>query len=113
MNKTIREWYEELPEPYKTEALANCEKQSTLDWNTADATCNKLSEAVAFGFLWQNTPENEDYWQVVYDTLEADEFDEEHDEEQQYEADEFKKNRREDWELEAEQEDNHLPEFED
>ena len=99
MEKTIEQWFQELPEPYRTQTLENCEKQSTIDWNAADATCDKLSDAVALGFLWQDTPEGEEYWQEVYDTIAANEFDEEHDEEQRWEA---------------QQEDNHnLTEFED
>ena len=86
MEKTIEQWFQELPEPYKTKALTNCQEQSTIDFNAADATCNKLSEAVAFGFLWQDTLEGEPYWQEVYDTISANEFDEEHDEEQRWEA---------------------------
>ena len=101
MEKTIREWYEELPEPYRTKALANCEKQSPEGHEVLDSPSRSKSTAIATGFLWQDTPEHEDYWKEVYDTLEA------------HEADEFKENRREDWEWEAEQENKNKTEFED
>ena len=89
MEKTIEQWFQELPEPYKTLAITNAAKQSTLNFNKEDVNCNKLSDAIAIGFLWQETLEGESYWEEVYDTLKADEF---------------KEYRREDWEWEAEQE---------
>ena len=108
MEKTIEQWFQELPEPYKTKALTNCQEQSTFDWNTGDANCNSSSQAIAFGFLWQDTPEGEEYWQEVYDTIAADE-----DAFITLEADEFDDNHKEEQQYEAEQENQHLPEFED
>ena len=78
MEKTIKEWFEELPEPYKTQVLTNCK--------IPDEIVGSKLEAIAIGFLWSDTPEGEEYWHDVFLTLEAAEFDEAHEEEQQWEA---------------------------
>ena len=80
MEKTIEQWFQELPEPYRTKALENCKSPNDNE------VVETLSTAIAVGFLWQDTPEGEDYWSEVNETLVADEFDEEHDEEQRWEA---------------------------
>lgn len=80
MEKTIEQWFQELPEPYRTKALENCKSPNDNE------VVETLSIAIAVGFLWQDTPEGEEYWHDVYLTLEAARFDENHHEEQQYEA---------------------------
>ena len=91
MEKTIKEWYEELPEPYRTQAITNCETQSPKGYDILNSFSQCKSRAIAQGFFWQTSPEGEEYWSEINLTLEADEF---------------KENRREDWEWEVDQEDN-------
>ena len=80
MEKTIEQWFQELPEPYRTKALENCKQPNDNE------VVNSMIAALASGFLWQDTPEGESYWDDIFLTLQAAEFDEEHDEEQRWEA---------------------------
>jgi len=80
MEKTIEQWFQELPEPYRTKALENC--TSPID----NEMVGSMMDALASGFLWQDTPEGEAYWDDVFLTIQANEFDDNHHEEQQYEA---------------------------
>lgn len=91
--KTIKEYLNELPEPYKTQALKNIESIKT------DCFAISLEDAILGAFLWDFSPEGHDYWQDLHDGIKADKFAEEHYEEQQWEA--------------QQEENNHLPEFED
>lgn len=61
--KTIREWLEELPEPYRTQAINNTEKNRLL---THDVS---LREAITVAFFWGNSPEGHEYWAEFYKTL--------------------------------------------
>lgn len=63
MKKTIKEWLEELPEPYRTEALANLfEKNKSLVKST-------LADALIAAFGWKITPQGYDYWRDIFDKL--------------------------------------------
>jgi cobalamin biosynthesis Mg chelatase CobN len=60
--KTILEWYEELPEPIRSQAIANYDYENSV--------AITLSGAIATGFNWGTTPEGFDYWsdsQNTYD----------------------------------------------
>lgn len=63
--KTIREWLEELPEPYKTQAKQNTKKLSVFKLEEPT-----LSDAVMSAFRWETTPEGLNYWMNLYDELE-------------------------------------------
>jgi hypothetical protein len=52
--KTIKKWYEEFPEPYRTQALANV-KYPEVKWSTP-------LDALAGGFDWYYSPEGAKYW---------------------------------------------------
>lgn len=58
--KTIREWLEELPEPYRSEALKNADKDKL------DAMEDLLSHAIAEAFDWEDSPQGFDYWNNQY-----------------------------------------------
>lgn len=91
--KTIREYLNELLEPYRTQALANTNEMKLNCYAIG------LEQAVKTAFVWIESHEGHDYWQDLHDGIKADKFAEEHYEEQQWEA--------------QQEENNHLPEFED
>lgn len=59
MTKTIKEWLEELPEPYRTQALNNMEVDEPY---SGDEETANLSKALHSAFLWDKTREGLDYW---------------------------------------------------
>lgn len=61
MNKTIKEWLSELPEPYKTKAL----KYAALE-KTEDKTVNTMHEAIMEAFTWGQTIQGKHYWLGLY-----------------------------------------------
>ena len=61
--KTIREWLEELPEPYRTQAINNTSESVLM------VEEESLSEAVTGAFSWWDSPEGLEYWSDFYDTL--------------------------------------------
>lgn len=61
--KTIKEWLSELPEPYKTKALANASK-AVLKEEEPD-----LNQALRAAFIWETAPEGKVYWDNVTDAL--------------------------------------------
>lgn len=56
MEKTAKEWFEEFPEPYRTQALDNADKE-LLNFKFSSAL-----EAVKGTFFWDDSPERHDYW---------------------------------------------------
>lgn len=61
--KTIREWLEELPEPYRSQAFRN-----TPCINT-DLYAPSLKYAIVRAFVWHKSPEGFEYWEKLDDTL--------------------------------------------
>lgn len=57
--KTIREWLEELPEPYRSQALEN------MDIEDADIEHDNFERALCGAFLWMDSPEGWDYWNKI------------------------------------------------
>ncbi len=68
MEKTIKEWLETLPEPYRTEALDET-KGRILKTNQGS-----LTEAIERAFIWADTPRGAFYWDDVRNRAEAGEF---------------------------------------
>ena len=58
MNKPIKEWFRDLPEPVRTKALAN------FDGKVLEA--NSLASAIFDGFDWVHTLQGADYWNRQY-----------------------------------------------
>lgn len=54
--KTIKQWLEELPEPYRTQALENL-KSDKYD---------SIEKALLNAFDWWNSPEGWNYWSEFY-----------------------------------------------
>ena len=63
MEKTILEWLEELPEPYRSQAIKN------YDGEFKDAAT--LSDALAYAFSWYASPEKKDYWKDLHTKLKS------------------------------------------
>jgi hypothetical protein len=63
MNKTIREHLNDLPEPYRTEALNMLSEQS------ANIIKEKADEALDSAFVWADSPQGFNYWASFHITL--------------------------------------------
>ena len=61
--KTIREWFQELPEPYASQAIAN-----SLPGNLM-ATCDNIFMAFSCGFTFKNSKEGLGYWKEYYEKM--------------------------------------------
>ena len=62
--KTIREWLEELEEPYRSEAIAN------TPINVLKYTgCTILSNALIKAFEWGETKHSFDYWNDLHESI--------------------------------------------
>jgi hypothetical protein len=60
MNKTIKQWLTELPEPHRTRALDNYDERG--DEYTIYVA---LETVVCAAFSWHDTPEGVDYWDEI------------------------------------------------
>ena len=61
--KTIREWFETLPEPYRTQAIEN-----SLTGNL-NAPAENMFIALSCGFKYRRSPQGFDYWKDFQDKL--------------------------------------------
>lgn len=57
MKKTIAQWLQELPEPYRTKALNNSRGRTNRHEEV-----DSLSTALMCAFFWKESPEGHDYW---------------------------------------------------
>lgn len=67
--KTIEQCFNELPEPYRSQALENTLNQWGEKILKAPAPTIKF--ALFVGFIWADTPkeQGQDYWYNLYKTL--------------------------------------------
>lgn len=65
MEKSIKEWLEELPDGIREKALRYHEESK---WKASHA--NSLAEALGNGFDWYYTDEGFDYWEEIHDKAE-------------------------------------------
>jgi hypothetical protein len=65
---TIIEHLNELPEPYRTEALNETEKQGR-DLSEYQDFCKDKEFAVMLAFDWSKSMKGEDYWSELCETL--------------------------------------------
>lgn len=67
--KTIEQWFNELPEPYRSQALENTLNQ----WGEKilKAPAHSIKLALLTGFTWEDTPKEQGhrYWEKLYYTL--------------------------------------------
>jgi hypothetical protein len=66
-NKTALEWFNQLPEPYRTQAIENSTRP--------DAVYQSLARALIRNFNWASTPQKKFYWHDIYERAELGEFD--------------------------------------
>jgi hypothetical protein len=66
-NKTALEWFKQLPEPYRTQAIQNSTRP--------DAVYQSLARALIRNFNWASTPQKKFYWHDIYERAELGEFD--------------------------------------
>lgn len=59
MTKTIREWFDELPEPQRSQAIENMHK--TLQ----NKVIPSLSMAIRAGFQWSGSTQGFIYWRNI------------------------------------------------
>jgi hypothetical protein len=71
MSKTAKEWFEQLPEPYRTQAIENWEKSKISDKENPVISLNWALDT----FIWKKTIQGGDYWQVIWDRAFKGEFD--------------------------------------
>lgn len=62
--KTIKEWLETLPEPYKEKALEYAALENTLE--TRQET---LHDALHSAFIWKQTVQGFEYWKGLFNGL--------------------------------------------
>lgn len=63
--KTIKQWLEELPEPYRTQALENADRCDL------DKDAKSKPAALRNAFEWEETPEDQGYyyWEDLWEKL--------------------------------------------
>lgn len=59
--KKISDWFNELPEPQRTQALANVDKAKRGHF-----CVRQMSTALMEGFEWANTPQGYEYWNQIH-----------------------------------------------
>src|SRR5690606_36046021 len=60
MEKTIREWLDDLHEPVRTQAIVNTPMANLKK------TMPSLERALICGFLWGDTPQGHGYWKEIH-----------------------------------------------
>jgi hypothetical protein len=56
--KPIKTWFEELPEPYKSQAIQNS--------RNLDLTIDTIGAALLCAFMWSTSEQGYSYWQKLY-----------------------------------------------
>ena len=64
--KKISNWYKELPEPERTEAL------NIVTYATSQVKVKSLYEALSGGFVWFESPQGRHYWEAITERYEED-----------------------------------------
>ena len=67
--KTNAQWYMQLPEPYRMQAIELAEKDDTLGMKASSLP------AALSAFAWDSTPQGYEYWQNVFKRAEKGAFD--------------------------------------
>jgi hypothetical protein len=61
--KTVRQWFETLPEPYRTQAIENSLPGNLL------ATVSSLQMAFSCGFTFRHSKEGLNYWRAYFELV--------------------------------------------
>jgi len=62
--KTIKEWFEQLPQPQRFEAINNVINDRGA--KKLLSTTDSLTDALTIGFYWRESPEGDLYWRKLY-----------------------------------------------
>jgi hypothetical protein len=65
--KTIGEFLNELPEPYRSQAIENCENY--CDGKFREQKVTNIVDALLNAFIWKGTPQAHTYWEEFFDSL--------------------------------------------
>ena len=70
--KTIYEWLNELPQPYKSQALYNFEAfmHRNRNYGRRESTYEYMCEAINLSMHWERTPQGHDYWKEIHNEYE-------------------------------------------
>jgi len=66
--KSRIEWLQELPEPYRSQAIENCLAQNEPD-DYMDMDKRSVKSTVLESFVWKQTLQGWYYWNQLYQTL--------------------------------------------
>ena len=61
--KTIEEWLDQLPEPYRSQAINSSIKE------TLNLRCDTARAALSGAFVWADSKEGRHYWKEFFKTL--------------------------------------------
>lgn len=65
--KPILTWYEDLPEPIRSQAIEN--------YDGTDIHQRSIAGAIFMGMAWLTTPQGAEYWADIYNRANSGEFD--------------------------------------
>jgi hypothetical protein len=65
--KTPEQWFQQLKEPYRSEAIANIDK--SRKWYVVSP--ENIQEAIVSSFEWLNTTQGHSYWEKLHDSIQA------------------------------------------
>jgi hypothetical protein len=71
MGKSAKEWFTHLPEPIRSQAVANWEESN---WDNRNNLFDSLDSALNT-FHWSSTPQGQAHWYIIHSRAEAGEFD--------------------------------------
>ena len=63
--KTPEQWFMQLKEPYRSQAIANIDKESINKYYTS------INKALCTSFVWSDSKQGDDYWVKISSSLEA------------------------------------------
>jgi hypothetical protein len=72
MEKTLRQWFEMFPEPYRTQAIENTIAMSGEE--SLKVTAQSADDALALGFIWSGSPQGLKHWTKFCDQLDRNEI---------------------------------------
>ena len=84
--KRIKQYFEELQEPCRSQAIANTTKNDLENYATS------LENALFQAFIWRNTIEGNKYWENLFRNHRAEQFARDHEEEQRFDAENLNEN---------------------
>lgn len=69
--KTIKEWLDQLDQPYRFEAINNLICDQGIEG--LFRTCESLSSALKISFYWDEAPEGANYWRHLFAKIRVEE----------------------------------------